>query len=194
MKKPPAHEDDAGSQASKRKALSKGMRFDVFRRDGYKCRYCGRDSTAVILEVDHIIPVAEGGTNDEANLITSCFDCNRGKGVKSLFSAAPTEMDRLRIAQERQEIIAAANLAKKASAARDELEQGICDFWCESNNVDSMSKSVLRVLCSFARQHGVQRVFEWIQVAADRLPGKGDSRKGRYISGIRRRLMEEGEI
>lgn len=35
----------------------------------------------VRLEIDHIIPVSQGGTNDEENLTTACFDCNRGRGA-----------------------------------------------------------------------------------------------------------------
>lgn len=33
-----------------------------------------------MLEVDHIIPISKGGTSDMGNLITACFDCDRGKG------------------------------------------------------------------------------------------------------------------
>lgn len=62
-----------------RKSLSKKIRFEVFKRDSFKCQYCGKSSPDVILEVDHIKPVSEGGTNDITNLITACFDCNRGK-------------------------------------------------------------------------------------------------------------------
>lgn len=68
----------------KRKALSKAKRFEVFKRDSFTCQYCGRSAPDVILECDHIIPVAEGGTNDILNLITSCKDCNRGKGKRKL--------------------------------------------------------------------------------------------------------------
>lgn len=64
---------------TKRKSLSKKIRFEVFKRDSFKCQYCGRGAPDVILEVDHIKPVSEGGTDDLTNLITSCFDCNRGK-------------------------------------------------------------------------------------------------------------------
>lgn len=64
----------------KRKALSKKIRFEVFKRDKFTCQYCGRIAPDVILEVDHINPIAEGGENDLLNLITSCRDCNRGKG------------------------------------------------------------------------------------------------------------------
>ena len=38
----------------------------------------------VILEVDHINAVANGGKNEIMNLVTSCFDCNRGKGKNKL--------------------------------------------------------------------------------------------------------------
>ena len=61
-------------------AISKRLRFEIFRRDGYACRYCGRRAPAVILEVDHQIPVSRGGTDHPDNLISACLDCNRGKG------------------------------------------------------------------------------------------------------------------
>ena len=65
---------------SERKPLSKKIRFEVFKRDKFTCQYCGRMAPDVILEVDHIKPVSKGGKNDLLNLITSCRDCNRGKG------------------------------------------------------------------------------------------------------------------
>lgn len=69
---------------NKRKAISKKIRFDVFKRDNFTCQYCGRTAPDVILEVDHINPVNNGGDNNIMNLITSCFDCNRGKGKRKL--------------------------------------------------------------------------------------------------------------
>ena len=69
---------------AKRKLLSKKTRFEVFKRDKFTCQYCGSSAPDVVLEVDHIVPVAEGGTDDIMNLVTSCFDCNRGKGKTSL--------------------------------------------------------------------------------------------------------------
>ena len=71
-------------KTAERKALSKKTRFEVFKRDRFTCQYCGRMSPDVILEVDHIKPVAKGGDNNFLNLITSCRDCNRGKSDKRL--------------------------------------------------------------------------------------------------------------
>lgn len=65
----------------KRKKLD---RFEVFKRDGFTCQYCGGHPPDKTLEVDHIVPVCKGGTDDIHNLITSCFDCNRGKGKNEL--------------------------------------------------------------------------------------------------------------
>jgi hypothetical protein len=69
---------------AERKPLSKKIRFEVFKRDKFTCQYCGRMAPDVILEVDHIKPVAEGGNNGMLNLITSCRDCNRGKGKRKI--------------------------------------------------------------------------------------------------------------
>jgi 5-methylcytosine-specific restriction endonuclease McrA len=50
----------------------------VFRRDGYACRYCGKDD--VPLTVDHIILWEEGGPTIERNLTAACRKCNRVRG------------------------------------------------------------------------------------------------------------------
>jgi hypothetical protein len=63
----------------KRKAITKKIRFEVFKRDRFTCQYCGESAPKVVLNVDHIIPVAKGGGSDILNLITSCFPCNSGK-------------------------------------------------------------------------------------------------------------------
>lgn len=68
----------------KRKKLSKTLRFEVFKRDSFKCQYCGKSAPEVTLEVDHIIPVAKGGSNEIFNLITSCRDCNAGKSDRKI--------------------------------------------------------------------------------------------------------------
>ena len=66
-----------------RKTISPKLKLKVMKRDNYKCLICGK-SPAIYpelpLEVDHILPVSKGGTNDIENLQTLCFYCNRGKG------------------------------------------------------------------------------------------------------------------
>lgn len=64
--------------------ISQSVRVSVLHRDQYKCIFCGRSSSEVKLEVDHILPFSKGGSNDMSNLQTLCFDCNRGKGARCL--------------------------------------------------------------------------------------------------------------
>lgn len=77
--------DEFKSKSTLRSGLSLSLRFDVFRRDNYRCQICGASkSTGTRLEVDHKIPVVKGGTDEINNLWTLCFECNRGKGTKNL--------------------------------------------------------------------------------------------------------------
>ncbi len=68
----------------KRAAISAKLRFEILKRDSNTCVYCGRKSPDVVLHVDHVVPVARGGTNTLSNLVTACEDCNRGKGATAL--------------------------------------------------------------------------------------------------------------
>ncbi len=54
----------------------------IFRRDGYRCQYCGRDSSHLTL--DHVIPRSRGGKHTWTNLVSACAACNRHKGGKTL--------------------------------------------------------------------------------------------------------------
>lgn len=69
---------------SKRRPISPRLRWTILERDGFKCRYCGRTAEAAALHVDHIIPVAQGGTNHPDNLAASCSDCNLGKADNTI--------------------------------------------------------------------------------------------------------------
>lgn len=80
-----------------RKPVSKKMRFEVFKRDGFKCRYCGSSSPEVVLHVDHIHPVKEGGKNTLLNLVTSCESCNLGKGATLLSDNSVAKLESLQI-------------------------------------------------------------------------------------------------
>lgn len=75
-----------------RKSIPKKVRFNVFKRDGFICQYCGAAPPKAVLEIDHIEPVSRGGDNDPDNLITACFDCNRGKGSE-LLSTTPESIE-----------------------------------------------------------------------------------------------------
>ena len=60
--------------------VSNKMRFSIYKRDGYRCRICGRSERSDYLEIDHIKPIAKGGKTTYDNLQTLCRRCNKEKG------------------------------------------------------------------------------------------------------------------
>ena len=91
-------------------AIPKRTRFEVLRRDNHTCRYCR--STEGQLTVDHVTPVALGGTDDPSNLVAACRGCNAGK--------ASSNPDEATVAQVQDD-------ALRWAAAR-RLSQGVLDF------------------------------------------------------------------
>jgi hypothetical protein len=66
---------------SRRRAIGARVRFEVLKRDGFRCVYCGAMGSEAELRVDHVHPVAHGGGNEMANLATACHPCNAGKAA-----------------------------------------------------------------------------------------------------------------
>ena len=63
--------------------LTDSMRYDVLRRDGFRCVLCGASADdGARLHVDHIVPVSKGGKTEYNNLRTLCERCNVGKSDK----------------------------------------------------------------------------------------------------------------
>jgi len=90
------------SDRPKRKALSKKTRFDVFKRDFFTCQYCGAHPPGILLHVDHVVAVANGGSNSIDNLVTSCEPCNAGKGARSLAVVPQALSDKAKKVAERE--------------------------------------------------------------------------------------------
>jgi hypothetical protein len=95
-----------------RKPLSKRLRFEIFKRDSFKCQYCGASAPDVLLHVDHIHPLAKGGEPKYiTNLITACENCNAGKGARTLSDDAAVtkrkaQLDQLQERREQLEMMA----------------------------------------------------------------------------------------
>jgi hypothetical protein len=75
----PAHSPDHRNQKDTYMAVSKRLRYEILRRDNHTCRYCGASAPDVPLRVDHVTPVALGGSDKPDNLVASCEACNSGK-------------------------------------------------------------------------------------------------------------------
>lgn len=114
---------------SNRKAISKKIRFELFKRDNFKCQYCGASAPDVILEPDHIHPVSKGGDNDLMNLITSCYDCNRGKGARTIQDDSVLTKQRAQL--------------EELNIRREQLEQ-LLKWRNELKNIDSVAFEAAR--------------------------------------------------
>ena len=68
-----------------RSKMTSELRESILRRDNWTCQKCGNsvyNEPNLLLEVDHIIPIARGGKTEPKNLQTLCWKCNRNKSDK----------------------------------------------------------------------------------------------------------------
>lgn len=168
---------------SKRQALSKKVRFDVFKRDFFKCQYCGSTPPAVVLEVDHVLPVAAGGTNAMHNLITACFDCNRGKSAGLLSSIPESLATQAEIAAEKLAQVKAFDRLIKSQrkleeAHIDEVESAFRVHFSGYSFTPKFRQSV-RV---FVQRLPAHQVVDYMHLACSRVHSMGDATK--YFCGI----------
>jgi hypothetical protein len=109
-------------------AVSKRLRYEILRRDNHTCRYCGSSAPDVPLRVDHVTPVALGGSDKPENLATSCEPCNSGKSSATVDSAVVADVDAtaLRWADAMQQ--AAENL-RQQETPKDEYRDTFLAEW-----------------------------------------------------------------
>lgn len=170
---------------------SKRTRFEVFKRDNFKCQYCGRTPPEVVLEIDHIIPKASGGRNSIHNYITACFDCNHGKGSTKLDSVPVGIQDNLAQLKEKRGQLKAYN--KFLQDLQEETEESIeqvnrvfnkyfSDFQLSSG---FRNNSLRRFLCHLPSA----RLCEAMEMACSQFSERGTSqqmswRAIQYFCGI----------
>lgn len=151
--------------------VTKRTRFEVFKRDNFTCRYCGKSSPQVILEVDHIIAIANGGGDDEMNLATSCWDCNRGKSdvplIEIMTGEDPHDKAILIAEQERQ--LAEYNVILAAQRKRQHSDlQVLIDYWNQLTGYTRINRRDLSYLKHCSRTYPVQVVLNFMDVAESR--------------------------
>lgn len=181
-----------------RKALGKKLRFEVFKRDGFRCKYCGATPMQTALVVDHVVPVAAGGTNEPDNLLTACEPCNQGKGAvpldrTALATQAVTDTQREQAEQIREYL----QIHKEVTEAKGEVYKELLQEW--GRWFKQMDSSLPGRLPKMVEQVGFDGVLEAISITgrkAQRLASDGvldwtpvDAL--RYLSGVLRNLRRE---
>ena len=170
-----------------RKAMSKGLRFDIFRRDGFTCQYCGRQPPEVVLHVDHITPVVEGGTNDEMNLVASCRDCNLGKGRKLLDKPQRPDADLawLEMQQEVAEMRAFQEIQQQMDALIETFIKQLQDTWSNLTGRDWVPHEVqLRKMLAIHDPADVLQALKITAVKESNYQLQGRSGWLKYMWGI----------
>lgn len=177
--------------ATKRKSLSKKTRFEVFKRDGFKCQYCGAHPPSVLLHVDHIKPVAEGGRNDHDNLVTACESCNLGKGARSLSVVPESLADKAKNIAEREGQLRGYQQILESKRDRIEVE-----LWRVAEVVDpgssesGMNRDWTASIRRFNEKLGVHAVLEAADIARAKYP-YGGKKTFLYFCGICWNLVRE---
>lgn len=170
--------------------LSKKQRFGVFKRDLFTCQYCGSTPPGAILEVDHIHPVAQGGGNGIDNLITACFDCNRGKGASLLSSVPESVSDRMAIVAEKMEQLKAYEKLIKAKRKHEEKQiddvQSVFQLHFSGYEFNSKFRESVR---GFLQTLPVHILEECMHKACSRIKRHDDAIK--YFCGICWNVIKE---
>jgi hypothetical protein len=165
-----------------RKALTKRVRFDVFKRDVFVCQYCGATPPSAILHADHVIAVAEGGGNEYDNLITACSDCNLGKGARALSSLPTPLRDRAAELAEREEQLRAydALLAEKRQLLLRNV-QVVSDIYEARFYMWKLSDSSRLSIRRFLEKLPLAEVADAMEIACSRV---GSGAVFNYFCGI----------
>ena len=185
-----------------RNGLSKRTRFEVFKRDGFACRYCGRSPSAAPLHVDHVIPVAAGGTNKSENLVTACEDCNQGKSCVELgdIKLRAVGKDSIKRQREHAEQIAAFLENERAiQAERDKVRDMLAERW--EAVIGPLSQEMYDRLAHLQRQDPIPVLLEAMAITGGRHGSVGGTYnyrgavlQQRYFSAVMRNYREHGRF
>jgi hypothetical protein len=71
--------------------LSSKMKFKIAYRDNFTCQFCGAMPGNDNIEIEHLVPVAKHGSDNEENLVAACRKCNRSKSDMVMFPKSMCE-------------------------------------------------------------------------------------------------------
>ena len=156
--------------AAKRKTISKKTRFEVFKRDSFKCQYCGTSAPEAILVVDHIDPFSKGGADEMVNYITACQGCNAGKSDRVLSDSTTlqkqkAQLDELNMRREQLEMMMQWRAGLKEIS---ELEvESASDAWSAHAAGWSLNEKGLKELRGYIKKYGLTSVLDAIESASE---------------------------
>ena len=165
-------------------AVSKKIRFEVFKRDGFRCAYCGKGPPEVTLECDHINPKSKGGKDDINNLITACFDCNRGKRNIILDKSPAKLQENYEILQEKEAQLAEYHkfikkIERRIAKEIEKVDEAYNENFSEYSLSDKFKRGTVKILL---KSLPVSVVVDAMHLACSRI--NDSNRAIKYFCGI----------
>lgn len=179
----------------KRKGISTRTRFEIFKRDGFRCVHCGATPQGAPLHVDHIVAVSKGGTDEHSNLVTSCESCNLGKSNVDLGDHRFKVGDPERAKEHAAQLRAYLEAQQEVVGAIDGARQQLIDRWCETLGCDTFHKNLPSALTKAVEEFGIAAVVDIIDSVAASRHRWSSSKMAfetdiKYFYGCLRRLRE----
>lgn len=176
-----------------RKAISKRTRFEVFKRDGFVCQYCGAHPPKAILHVDHIVAVANGGGNDMDNFVTSCDHCNLGKSAVPLTVIPKSLKEKAAEVAEREEQIRGYNAILQGRKDRvDDEAWRIAAELERVERLDSYDRRQLQSIRMFLERLPFTEVLQAAEIANAKWSYSG-GRHFRYFCAVCWNKIKRGD-
>ena len=173
-------------------SLSKRLRFEVLKRDGFRCKYCGAGPITAPLEVDHVVPKSKGGPDSAENLVTACWGCNRGKSNIELDDPrlpAPATVDSVK--EHAKQIRAFLAAQKKVTEARNDVAEWLADEW-RGRVGDDPPRVIFQRFRTLLEIHPIERLLSSMDAVGSRYIC-GTVEQAKYFHGCLRRKREREE-
>ena len=182
-----------------RRSTGKRLRFEVFKRDLFACQYCGAQPPGAVLVIDHVEPVAAGGTSTIDNLITACETCNQGKADRALGNVPVRPDADLMYLATQQEIAELrrfqAAVAQKEGAIADGVAQ-MQQLWTTLSDLNWVPRD--RLLRDLFLKYPPEIVYYAVEDVAQKIGGgylspRGNGWKGYLFTVAKRAAAASGD-
>lgn len=178
-------------------SVGKRLRFEILKRDNFRCCYCGRTPGVVELYVDHVIPRAKGGSDEPSNLVTTCFDCNAGKSDIHLHEldervGTPAEEIRSRLAQAQALLEAQREVEDMRTVLVEELERE----WDSVVGV-TLPITVKRALKNLVDKNTIEEISKGMEAVARAIEGgrlRDGTSRAQYFFGALKQMRQQREL
>lgn len=175
--------------------LSKRTRFEVLKRDGFRCRYCGTSSLSALLHVDHVIPRAEGGSDDPTNLVAACAACNLGKSDVQLDDSRLPRTGSEQLAEQAEQMRGYMEAVRaREGAAREAADWFVGEY--KERVCNWPPKNIAGRFMQIAEELGPEKLLEAFDAVGRRMQRGSLScrEESMYFSGVIRNMKIRAEL